>query len=1055
MNRLLKQNHIFGAGRWLVLLFAILIGASPSMASAKPAASLLGQNAAQGVQGAAQPIDVVVVLDDSGSMATCWPWPEQGTPFGPPCRFPSPNQPSDPDDLRYSAARLLLQLADAGDRIAVVRFDSVAEGIGQLGSMQTIGDGNNQSALINSLQPPTDYFRRGYTRIDLGFELAANLLESVREPGRPQYILLLTDGEPTQPSGSGQQRPRIVGLLDNLRSQGVLTFPVVLCNPTDGCSGEFLREVFADYGVSEATTAQELLRIFSELFSEMKPDRSVITPRGLSGNLQFTTRDPHGVKAMTFVTTQGGITGIRRDDTPMLPRSALSDANINVSVIESDALGAGLWQAETLDNSAFAVVQSNSYPELLNPPPSLANSPASVRYYPAGKTPMLLARAAGPGASEPLFYNGGLPMDSFGVDNLRVLFPPDAPALVRLQLGEDKEPLQLIRSFRLEPRNDLPRAEVFSPLPNNQALTGDGRARFQAGFAGGAVVQRLGATLFVFEENAGEAPGEGRLVYSTTMACNERICSDESFQPVDGRAYRIYYIVHGQIDDLRFSDWVETDLVLEPAVYLRGLPAQLDLAQMPPDGWPVELSASTLQEIGSLAATLTLHNNTVDEEATSVHLDFDEIVPMEGTHSALLRISGLDTLRPGEYTGEITLVAKGPTGLPANVKIRPGATLPLFLNVARPVARLDVQNVDFGEVLFDTSPNFRLNQEFFVPVQFEGKPFKVSAQVAESSCSELTLTAGAVTAPAGQSGIPLQLSSRGPVQPKSCSGMVLLSGPDADYDVFPSQFEWQTRVAGVEWSIVSGDLYLPDWQDGGTRVEQTLLVRFNGKTPFVVQLADVQAVANAALEEGGTPPSLSSATIDMPPVEVSGPPLENGLYAVPITLISRQPIPHDILRGSFYNGNLQLQIAGLAGDVKGVNFNFRSPSIIQRYIAPVVVPVYSFPLVLCTGPLTLLLLLVAVARVRGRNIDEEEIEQAAVAATIQMAPAVAPTSVPDYMSADAFKATAATAADSSWGGTEWSNVWGAAAANDPATTGHSTNGTNYRSTDSDPWTSGW
>jgi hypothetical protein len=223
----------------------------------------------------------------------------------------------------------------------------------------------------------------------------------------------------------------------------------------------------------------------------------------------------------------------------------------------------------------------------------------------------------------------------------------------------------------------------------------------------------------------------------------------------------------------------------------------------------------------------------------------------------------------------------------------------------------------------------------------------------------------------------------------------------------------------------------------------------------VVQLADVQAVANAALEEGSTPPSLSSATIDMPPVEVSGPPLENGLYAVPITLISRQPIPHDMLRGSYYNGNLQLQIAGLAGDVKGVNFNFRSPSIIQRYIAPVVVPVYSFPLVLCTGPLTLLLLLVAVARVRGRNIDEEEIEQAAVAATIQMAPAVAPTSVPDYMSADAFKATAATAADSSWGGTEWSNVWGAAAANDPATTGHSTNGTNYRSTDSDPWTSGW
>ena len=112
-----------------------------------------------------QPIDVVVVLDDSGSMATCWPWPRQGFPFEPPCGAPSENPPSDPDELRYSAARLLLQLADDDDRMAVVRFDSVAEGVGSLGALTRMGDGANRQQLAATIQPPSDYLPRGYTRI--------------------------------------------------------------------------------------------------------------------------------------------------------------------------------------------------------------------------------------------------------------------------------------------------------------------------------------------------------------------------------------------------------------------------------------------------------------------------------------------------------------------------------------------------------------------------------------------------------------------------------------------------------------------------------------------------------------------------------------------------------------------------------------------------------------------------------------------------------------------------------------------------------------------------
>ena len=182
---------LFLAVAAVLLAYSVLHAAAPSQITQAP---LLDDDVAQ-------PIDVVVILDDSGSMATCWPWPQGQPPFYPPCASPSPNQPSDPLELRYSAARLLVQLADAEDRVAVIRFDTAAEGVGLMGDLQPVGDDENRRRLVESLQPPDDYFRRGYTRIDLGLQLAMDLLASVRQEGRNQHILLLSDGEPTHPAG--------------------------------------------------------------------------------------------------------------------------------------------------------------------------------------------------------------------------------------------------------------------------------------------------------------------------------------------------------------------------------------------------------------------------------------------------------------------------------------------------------------------------------------------------------------------------------------------------------------------------------------------------------------------------------------------------------------------------------------------------------------------------------------------------------------------------------------------------------------------------------------
>jgi hypothetical protein len=417
-----------------------------------------------------------------------------------------------------------------------------------------------------------------------------------------------------------------------------------------------------------------------------------------------------------------------------------------------------------------------------------------------------------------------------------------------------------------------------------------------------------------------------------------------------------------------------------------------------------------------------------------------------------VRVVGLDSLRPGAYTGEIQLQATNPAGRPMDVNIRPGAALPVTLQVDRPLAAIDSQAVDFGEVQFDTSPNFRLDQTALLPVAFAGRQFKVTATVDHDTCANVNIVTGDLVEQDGRTLLPLHLTSAGPVQPATCRGAITFSGPNGDYDVTPGRLDWESRVSSVEWSIVGGDLNLADLQDAGARVDETLLVRFNGKTPFVVEMAGVQANGSSH-EDGAAPIALSGAELDMPAVEVNGPPNEAGLYEVPITLIARQEIPGDPLRGNFYSGQLQLAVAGLEGDAKAVGFTFRSPSLYQRYLAPVLVPVYSLPWLICTGPLTLLLLLVVVARIRGRSLDDRELEQAAVSATREAVASVAVAPEPIAPLPSASSTTART--EAAWGKSEWGSVWSSGSSTDAAAPTYSANGVRSQPSSSDPWSTSW
>ncbi len=944
---------------------------------------------------AADPIDVIVILDDSGSMATCWPWEAGTPPSTPPCQGYSSNAPSDPNELRYSAARLLVHLADSADRIAVLRFDSTAEGVGALSLLQQMGSPENRRRLAATLQAPEDYVERGYTRMDLGLREALQLLETHSDPNRSQYVLLLTDGEPTAPLHVPGQRPVIANLLTQIEDEGALLYPVILCNPDAGCAGDFIKSHSSL--AREAKSSQDLLLIFSEIFAEMKSDRSVVTRRNTAGDLTISIRNGHGTGSIAFISPRAAITAVHRDGAPVETQSILDDGNIDLKVAVAP-LPAGEWVAKTRDLSSFAVVQADSFPELLFPPPSVQGSPASTRYYPAGGSPLIVVAGAGPAADEPLLLNGTTPIAALGQDpisgrQVAALQLAGNPDELTLQLGEDRHPLQLRRTFRLQARDDLPKVQVLSPSAENAGIRDDGSLVLEIGFAAGVEAQNLHAAVYVYDVTGGGSQNvyRARLSCHSPAAGRSPLCSDDGFTPQDGHDYEALFFVTAAVDGVNFGDFARTPLEVEPAIYVRGLPADIDLAKMPLEGWPLTVQASTVEEIGTLEASLILRRSDTSEIVRETSLNFSIEVPEQGSQAALLRIEGLDLLRPGAYEGQLNLSAFNPAGLPMEVKVRPAPSLPVTLNIPRSEARIQVQEADFGELLFDTSPNFRLDEEILLPVAYNSDtPFRLTVELTESSCSDLTATAGDLLPAAPADGgsaasaggsdswqqaimtvwaLPIRLQSQNPMSPGSCHGVLSLTGPGQDYDVLSDTLPFRLQIRDVEWSL-AGALDFGNLGRAGERATETLLLRFDGKTPFLVQVVGVAASG----ETGSGVMTLDEQYLEAPPVEVNGLPDDEGFFEVPVTLVARKALPKDALRGSFYSGELVLSISGLVGETRSVDINFRSPTLYQRYVEWWLRPFYTFPLVLCSGPLMLLGLIIVVARARSRgyNVDDDE-----------------------------------------------------------------------------------
>jgi hypothetical protein len=177
---------------------------------------------------------------------------------------------TDPADLRFAAARQLVDLLENGDEISVVLF---SDGFGVLVPLTKVVDDASKGAVQSQLGPVDP---KGNTNFRAGLEAA--LVELDKGSNAARFAIFLTDGELHPPgwdslsvSEQEAERNAIFGLASRFQENGWGLFPVSLAGAVDP---QFLQGLAETGGglYRPATEARMLNLVFQEIFAAKKLD---------------------------------------------------------------------------------------------------------------------------------------------------------------------------------------------------------------------------------------------------------------------------------------------------------------------------------------------------------------------------------------------------------------------------------------------------------------------------------------------------------------------------------------------------------------------------------------------------------------------------------------------------------------------------------------------------------------------------------------------------------------------------------------------------------------
>ncbi len=864
-------------------------------------------------------IDIVAVVDDSGSMA-------EG------------DHPNDPSNLRYAAARLLIDLAQSGDRVDVISFNSDVRVVGggactltdpadhtTTCPRTTVGEAN-RAALRAQLQPDG---RRGNTRMDLALALARNLLRASRD-GRAQYVFFLTDGMPYP----AEQLPALYQVIDELGADGVQVFPILLGQQTAQEVTD--RMVQRTNGIAyPAASAADLLNIYGAIYASIRPHLYVsVLESDTTGYTEFFTNDKQGITQVTLVLPrQAGAPGYR---TLSLEGAALTDCRtlaggVAVSCLQppdqhydlfrlthNQAI-TGKWTAQL--NSAqkiLAIVQAQTDLTVTAPPPVVPGQRPSTHWSAArrGETLLIVNPLQGdkPVADLPISLNGaaldGHAYSLEGTAYWQVVPapPPGARVPVRLQVGQEVTPIVLQQTVYLQ-TGDFPLLVVDQPQAPQASLTDQNHVRLQTHFEASQGLSEPAVRAVIRDVTQ---PAQPAVVYAAALTCDAAgACADEAFDRVEfGHNYEVMFVAQARFNGTLYGDFARAAFSTPNQVYVEGLPASgLDLATVLNAPLPVTLRAVGVGDFCTPQVQLELHRSETPN-APIAQANVEMAAPrLQGgqTYDTALGFAGLAQLPPGQYLGEVKFTCGdlpvAPAQLPVAYGITPGG-LTLLPNGP----------VDFGALnTAGQTAVMKLDMELSTPDIISHVTASLISVMPEA-LSKVVLTTGPLEPVQGtRYRLPLYLTLRdadlpavqyqGQVQVAARPGDVL-TPPDG---VFTILFKRPAAVPQTVRLAPNGPLDFGLLEAVGQTVIRPLEVELSDvTTPLTVTLVNVapSAAAPNMAAPNMAAPNAAGVTLTTGPLK----PLSGHRYQLPLFLTLQADLPlgqyHGQVRVTVGNGVL-------------------------------------------------------------------------------------------------------------------------------------------------------
>lgn len=554
---------------------------------------------------------------------------------------------NDPNDWRYAATRLIMDVGDDWDEVGVICFGDTSSTMKPLAAL---GPTNNRSTQTASITKSNCASSGGTVMVTAIQEGITQLQTS---NAARKYLLILTDGAPSD---------NPVPAVEDALKQGITVVPVEL-----GLNIQFLSSL----GISSRSIngANELLSTFAGIYSELKPDRYVEVLDTTTPNLNVDQIQQVNRLDLVLSPNQSIIDNGTNRTCPGDPEcqpDAAQQQYYLLPVMQSPVQGS--WQVAP-GGMIVVIARSNFRPALAYPP---ADDPTQIGYFlPRGSSQTLIARISTPsnmlGSMSINGQSGGIALDDQQQTLLFEQFSGEQ-SQAAIQLGTGTQPLQVVKTFSLAPvpnqEPDLPQLVAVNPDSQGQIQTEpNGQARLIVNLEGNmGLIQSSTLSALVIDTNTGQ------VVYGPqALQANGNSYQSQSLIDIQpGTAYRTLFWLNAvrTADALRYGD--QLDLQVQTTGTIRVQMQNLTLADFHKGQIPITVEVTEPDRRVDLTARLEWTDQPrsgLAEGLFRVSLQESSFVNKQ---DSTLHVTGPSVLcadlEPGQYTGK--LVFQSSSGLP-------------------------------------------------------------------------------------------------------------------------------------------------------------------------------------------------------------------------------------------------------------------------------------------------------------------------------------------------------------------------------------------------------